>query len=456
MERATIPSLPFETLRRCIRLATNLPEPFETSFEATLSEEGHDIHPTIYEAMPTKLACSRVCKTFHEITDEFLYEAIVLKEHHRVRPLARLLAGKSFPGSRLARGEYCRRLDVCVGHGRLWKGEDWAWGSFTLWGLIPPCPNLRILVISPLRITPINRSRPTTKYLAIDEGATLWKCIAATCGHRLLRLDVNYVDIRPSDLKQLLRACPALQVALFNGVPEDHNSSPPDYSERLNTEYRLHTSDLAEYNRARMTYANWPTKRGDSSLPSLHTLDVTVDNLPKLFMGLRFPNLRAAHVKGYLRGPIALQSSWDLLVNTVLISSQLSITHLSLRALPSQLEPLLTELPNLVQLTLYAMAFMDDWRWDGKIPNHILQTIRIFRPDSGDPGLIAHSVQDVLNLKKQGVLAALSRVIVLGDCTNARLNDVHFQEWNKEPQRDAFRALGVTLETGPRYDRTWS
>jgi hypothetical protein len=218
MEATSVLSLPFEIIRACIRLATSLPQPFETSFEATLNEEGHDIHPTIYEAMPTKLACSRVCKTFHEITDEFLYEAIILKEHHRARPLARLLARKS-PESRMTRGEYCRRLDVYVGHGRLWKGEDWAWGSFTLWGLIPPCPNLRILIISPMRIPPINRSQSMSKYLAIDEDATLWKCIAATCGPRLTRLDVNYVDIRPSDLRMLLRACPKLQIASFNGVP---------------------------------------------------------------------------------------------------------------------------------------------------------------------------------------------------------------------------------------------
>jgi hypothetical protein len=455
MERTTIPSLPFEILRRCIRLATSHPEPLETSFEATLSEEGYDIHSTLYESIPTKLACSRVCKTFHEITDEFLYEAVILKEHHRVRQLARLLASRSFPESRLVRGEYCRRLDVYVGHGRMWKGEDWAWGSLTLWGLIPPCPNLRILVISPLRIPPINRSRSTSRYLAIDEDATLWKCIAATCGPRLLRLDVNYVDIRPADLRRLLRACPELQVALFNGVPEDHNSSPPNYSERLNTEYRLHSNDIAEYNRARITYASWPTRIPGPSLTSLHTIDVTVDDIPKLFADLKFPNLRAANIKRYLGRPPVLRSPWDLLNETIGVSAP-SLTHMSLRTQPLQLEPLLTAYPHLVQLTLYAMGFMAGWHWDGQSPNHVLQTIRIYRPDSGDASLIAHPVQQVLNLKKQGVLAALTRVTVLGDCAKARRDDRHFHEWNKEPQRKQFRALGVTLETGPRYDRAWS
>jgi len=38
----------------------------------------------IYGAIPTMLVCSRMCKKFHDITGEGLYDAIVLK----ARPLA--------------------------------------------------------------------------------------------------------------------------------------------------------------------------------------------------------------------------------------------------------------------------------------------------------------------------------------------------------------------------------
>ena len=43
------------------------------------SHLGEGVQPTVVESMPQKLACSRVCKIFHKITNEFLYEVTVTK-----------------------------------------------------------------------------------------------------------------------------------------------------------------------------------------------------------------------------------------------------------------------------------------------------------------------------------------------------------------------------------------
>jgi len=53
-------------------------------FEAILSEGVMVSLSVIYGAIPTMLVCSRMCKKFHDITGEVLYDAIVLK----ARPLA--------------------------------------------------------------------------------------------------------------------------------------------------------------------------------------------------------------------------------------------------------------------------------------------------------------------------------------------------------------------------------
>jgi len=53
-------------------------------------------------------------------------------------------------------------------------------------------------------------------------------------------------------------------MGLFNTVPKVHNMTI------VPTIWR----GFAEYNRAQMTYANWPTRIGGPSLMALHTLDV--------------------------------------------------------------------------------------------------------------------------------------------------------------------------------------
>lgn len=91
--------LPSEIIRLVIREATSAPAAFDTSFEATVSEDFEAVTDAIRESMKTKLSLCLVSRSFHEITVEFLYEIITVQQLEGYNPLIALLRCKYSPCS---------------------------------------------------------------------------------------------------------------------------------------------------------------------------------------------------------------------------------------------------------------------------------------------------------------------------------------------------------------------
>ncbi|KZO94522.1 hypothetical protein CALVIDRAFT_538977 [Calocera viscosa TUFC12733] len=150
ISRASINTLPVELVDYIIRLATDVPVAFDTRSESVLDEDRVETRSLIIESIKTKSSLSIVSKLFHVLVDEYLYEILLLTEFPGCKPLYRFAAFLKIeqPGSVRSRGERIRRLEL---HFHI-KSKVWTTAWDSLWGLIPACPNLELLVFQPQRL----------------------------------------------------------------------------------------------------------------------------------------------------------------------------------------------------------------------------------------------------------------------------------------------------------------
>src|ERR1700683_2164942 len=115
-------NLPVEIIRLIIRIATCVPSAFDTSFEASISEDVEAVTNAIQESMKTKLALCLVSRSFHEIMVEYLYEIVTLRDLKWVNTIVSLLLLKT------RADKQCRRLQITIGEGcEGYNGDMWRW-----------------------------------------------------------------------------------------------------------------------------------------------------------------------------------------------------------------------------------------------------------------------------------------------------------------------------------------
>jgi hypothetical protein len=205
--------IPTEICQTIIKVATCVPEAFDSSFHSILHEDRESVVKAIQKSMSTKAALSLVSKLFHELAEEFLYEIVFVNRFDHIPHLAKLLQSQPnrHPSCK-AYGLHCRRLEISLGTGAIdYEEQGWHEGGHVLWGLISACPNVTILIChvwarwsrdSLLR-------RPNAPHLT---NPALWKIIASTCGPHLKRLELFGLSMRMDRAEMLLRYCTKLEV----------------------------------------------------------------------------------------------------------------------------------------------------------------------------------------------------------------------------------------------------
>lgn len=243
------------------------------------------IDELIRQSLATKSAISQVSKLFQTIGAKFLYEIVVLRQYHQIRPLVKLLRRDRGPAPVL--GWWCKRLDVRL----RWKDEGWEYGRHTLWGLLPSCPRLVDLRCS-LEST---QSSERGRYgLVHPPSEVMLQTLASHHqGLQSLHFDATLPISRDMALR-LLRYLPELQVCTFGqilrskdietGSSDDESvssssSSTESEENYMETLYMCDDSaERAEYEHA-VRNAKWPTRQQSDAqaliLPRLKALWAT-------------------------------------------------------------------------------------------------------------------------------------------------------------------------------------
>lgn len=265
--RAELP-LPDELVRVILKISTRMPAAFETAvIEQFDPPQALKVANKIAASISFKLALGRVCKTFQELMEEFLYESIVIFRVEQLFPAIRsfqtMLSSTTY---KIFRGERCLRLDIALGHRSQrfgvasWK-DQWPWVTHALATLLTACPKLQILVL---------HSPPNTSYHSpLPTYSTLWMQIASN----LTNLQVfanSLADMTEQDLIQIIGSLRSLEMvhvqAVRTGAPT-FAPLPPIRTARL-----FRADDIAQ---CILTYetASWPTNSSDSaSAPKLHSI----------------------------------------------------------------------------------------------------------------------------------------------------------------------------------------
>jgi hypothetical protein len=203
--------LPLEIVHLVIREATCVPAAFDTSFNASISEDVEAIADAIRESMKTKLALCLVSRSFHDMAIEFLYEIITLHQLTVDHPLVTLLHHKSKPETP-HRGWWCRRLQITLGEAGADKYEGSGNGRriaiyYGYWSM--PVRDslffsaLCIAVHADVHFMPIRFLIPRA----------LFQSIASNCSQTLKRMEIHgNTTIRLDRVELLLKACTALEV----------------------------------------------------------------------------------------------------------------------------------------------------------------------------------------------------------------------------------------------------
>ncbi|KAG6820687.1 hypothetical protein H0H93_013205 [Arthromyces matolae] len=334
--------LPPEVYCVIFRLATNVDEALDTSFD-TVQEENRDVLlPRIRDSIRFKATLSVVSKEFRWIMDTILYEIILITRFPFVPILLDRLRSNLYGSSR-PKGHACRRLDIHLG---TWGDagyvdETWYEGGHTFWGLIPACPRLEILTAR------INYRKPGDKYLGpphLTHNA-LWKTISTYCASTLRRLELFGFTIRLDRIELMLRYMSNLEVCDISHCasfevrdlperyirrqkelkPQIFDEEEPGirrlkvelpsqkvccrsmlrhseviqsrhdlkYKERCNSFSQSH---LDEFEEAELN-ATWPPPTGDGPpylLPKLHTLRFSL--FTDRFFLFTFPSLKYLHI----------------------------------------------------------------------------------------------------------------------------------------------------------------
>ncbi|KZT62589.1 hypothetical protein CALCODRAFT_489571 [Calocera cornea HHB12733] len=216
-------NLPLELFRAVLRKATAVHGAFD--YPAEMWDE-HDktVEDLIEQSFKTKLALSLVSKLVHQLSQEFLYEIIRIRNPEHIRPLVLLL--KLHEEGCTSRGWWCRRLDVSLKHWSI----GWRDGRFTLWGLLQACPRLVDLRILLRHCYPrsmrVNRFDFTPPRYCVTP--TLLQTIATLYGPTLRHLTLGWRVAIPFTLaKTLLAHLPALEACRLDNVRVPRPAQPP-------------------------------------------------------------------------------------------------------------------------------------------------------------------------------------------------------------------------------------
>ncbi|KAG6910056.1 hypothetical protein DXG01_013502 [Tephrocybe rancida] len=212
--------LPIEILRHILDLATYVPNAFNTSFEAIEGEDRDHVLQLIHQSLITKTILSCVSKELHFIMESLLYEIVVIFRFRFVPILLERLRTMS-GGQTRTWGHTCRRLDIYLGVGSDagYLDESWNEGGHTLWGLIPTCPRLEVLLVRV--VCQDGGSRPKSLFPAPHlTHNCLWKTISSFCAGTLRRLELFGFSIRMDRVEMMLRYMTALEAChIFHCTP---------------------------------------------------------------------------------------------------------------------------------------------------------------------------------------------------------------------------------------------
>ncbi|KAG6827008.1 hypothetical protein H0H92_013592 [Tricholoma furcatifolium] len=308
--------LPEEILTIILYYATNVPEALDTSYEFIAQENRDKVLQLVDNSMHTKLALSIVCKRFHAIMADFLYNIIILRSFKPIPRLFQLLR-LTPPGSSLPRGHTCLRLDLYLGSNfdSYYDDEAWDEGVHVLWGLLFACSRLEILMLNigrhrASRIRYCHIFGPTARSMAT---AALWKMISTGCGSSLRRLEILGIQIRMDKLELMLRYMENIEVCTISDINEfideyggpnqlEYRDSADKYGEDdEDNHYEFEDSKdsfwfdkqtWAEFINARQE-AVWPPYASDGPpylLANLHTMFLGM--MTERFFEFQLPSLR--------------------------------------------------------------------------------------------------------------------------------------------------------------------
>ncbi|THH16240.1 hypothetical protein EW146_g4356 [Bondarzewia mesenterica] len=270
-------SLPAELIREIIRHATVALCVFDTTYTTISCEDRTMTVRSMERSLVTKCALSLVSRQFHGITDEFLYEFILLRSCNvdTIQSLAeRLLHRKSQMNGHYLGWYVCRMdLDFEIGW---YLQSDWNWGKYNMWGLIPACTRLVILVLSAVqwRTVTLRPEHDTARHATIYVPIELFMTVTTTCSRTLRRLElVGQLSPLLHHVERLCMHAPWLEVCRFTKlreVPNDEEglSSP-------NPQRHLPPPESDNVQLAQLVTTTWPSPASSTvSLPHLHTLDL--------------------------------------------------------------------------------------------------------------------------------------------------------------------------------------
>ncbi|KAG6828064.1 hypothetical protein H0H92_009366 [Tricholoma furcatifolium] len=207
-------NIPPEIYLLIFKLATLVPEACDTSFESIHAEDTEIVLQAIHESMLIKTRLSLVSKAFNSLMETLMYEIIVITDFRFIPVLLYQLQSTPIDYS-APRGSFCRRLDIYLGITLDAEYSDEAWyeGGHTLWGLLPACPHLEVLIAQVhqkdrghLKLGLVPPVPPQLTHNA------LWKTIATYCSPTLRRLEIFGFHIRMDRVEMMLRSMTSLEV----------------------------------------------------------------------------------------------------------------------------------------------------------------------------------------------------------------------------------------------------
>ena len=441
--------IPTEICQTIIRAATCVPEAFDSSFDSILHEDRESVVKAIQKSMSTKAALSLVSKLFHELAEEFLYEIIFVSRFDHIPHLTKLLQSQPNNNpSHKAYGLHCRRLEISLGTGAVdYKDQAWDEGGHVLWGLIPACPNVTVLICRVWR-----RIRPGAFLLGCPKlphvtNPVLWKIIASTCGPHLRRLELFGLSMRMDHTEMLLRYCTKLEVChlvhvrplLAGGETCDVEEFVfPQFSCIRSLRHVVHDEKMAEPSgffdqETRESFAKYktgvpwpPCLLGPPySLPFLHTLHI--DQFTPRITQLDISNVRSLRIR-----PATASAGRE--ISSTNWSSATSLTHLSYCGYPVSLQTFLDYFPNIKELSLH-YGYEQDVHSIVTKPHLSLSVIKFCSVYSHAVNLHNH-VADLLSVAQSKMLPSLTSVLIM----RGRIaKDDGGLPWGK------FRTLGITL-----------
>ncbi|KZO94511.1 hypothetical protein CALVIDRAFT_538966 [Calocera viscosa TUFC12733] len=399
--RAFFNTLTVELVQYILRLATDVPVAFDTSWSWVLDEDRVRTRRLIIDSLQTKASLSLVSKPFHLLVDQYLYEALLLRcppTCDAIRRLPSHLRARK-RGRRPARGDRVRRLEL---HFEVSPRDEWTPAWDTLWGLLPVCPNLEALYFHPRRVLwPHPKSFEDLHRVWCVDGSTslpFWtvpsekfvRNIARTWGRTLRRLDIScHVRFPLSYFQPMLASMCSLQVIHIAKLEDTLPPTPIACSRK-----------------------KWiGTLPAGEQMRHLHTL--FLESMPLPIAAGQRPQLKHITIwNRYIRGV-------EDHVRDLLRIHALSIVSLYYHQVHNTrvvLPDILDMLPNLEHLRL-----RDCWRssWDVMLPtrSHMkIRAITVFLLDvmsTHEYSLIA-DVKKLLDRVQEGRIPALKKIQVAG------------------------------------------